>query len=388
MRESRHFASGVAFMALLATLVVLTVAQYQGAFRDTVRITVQSDRAGLTMTEGALVKLRGVQVGRVSSVKPTAHGASIELEIDKSKVSWISADAAAEIKPPTAFGAKYVQLTSDKPRSEDVINAGTTIRSDKVTVEVNEAFTNLASVLSAAQPDQVNNTVTALSEALEGRGTKIGELVTQVDTYLDTFNRTLPLLEDDLDKAHGVLDIYDGLAPKLTDLTGNVTTTAETLKDRQKSIDRVSRALDDFSLNGEDFVKANDDQVTELLNLLDPVTSMLEVYSPSLPCILGGVVVNDKMLTEAIGGKKPGVNAYTKIQPSDDPYKAPDGLPSPIKERGPDCFGLPHITQADADAKNPDFGTGANPYAGNPKSPDQELATTFFGVLAGLVNLG
>ena len=57
-RSRREFAYGVTFLVILGLLVVLTVALYRRSFADTVPITIESDRAGLTLDAGTPVKLR------------------------------------------------------------------------------------------------------------------------------------------------------------------------------------------------------------------------------------------------------------------------------------------------------------------------------------------
>ncbi|MCW2751412.1 MAG: hypothetical protein JWR83_2522 [Aeromicrobium sp.] len=388
VRASRHFLYGVLFVAIFGVVVVATVASYQGKFQSTTSIKVASDRAGLTMSSGAAVKLRGVEIGRVDGVHATPNGAEIDLAIDRSKIGWISSDATAQIVPPTAFGAKYVQITSSSKKGQDVIASGTVIQTSSVTVEVNEAFSNLAAVLKAAQPDKVNNAITALSSTLDGRGEKLNGLVSQLNTYLGTLDSSLPELNSDLSKADSVVATYDKLSPDLIDLARNVTTTSNTLVDRQTSLDTALKSAETFSGTSEKFVNTIGAPLTNLLQVLDPVTAMLSRYASVLPCTLSGTVYNGQMASRAIGGELPGINTYTKLKPSDEPYKAPTDLPKIGYDRGPDCIGLPRITQADADKPNPDLGTGANPYAGGDKTPPEELTTTFFGALAGLVNLG
>jgi phospholipid/cholesterol/gamma-HCH transport system substrate-binding protein len=93
-------------------VIAAAVLQYRGAFRSTIPVTVQADRAGLTMDTGAPVKFRGVEVGKVRSI--TTHGRHVEigLAIDKDSVEDVPSNLTAQLVPPTAFGARYVQLTS------------------------------------------------------------------------------------------------------------------------------------------------------------------------------------------------------------------------------------------------------------------------------------
>lgn len=385
MTGIKNFGAGVTFIAGFVLICLLTVALYQGRFNSTIPITVNSDRAGLTMAPNAVVKVRGIEVGKVTAVHPAPGGARISIKVDTSEVKWIGKNATARIVPPTAFGAKYVEITSDRPTNDQRIQARDAISVKGVTVEINSAFSHLAEVLAAAHPDKVNNAVTALSTALDGQGATLGQLVTRVDSYLTTFNRSLPDLERGLNDSTKVAKTYADLSPNLIALLDNTTTTSTTLTERQSQIDTLSRRLDAFSKNGQSFVDENATPLERLLKILQPTTTMLKRYSPVLPCFLRGVTNADLLAQAAVGGIHPGISTYTKLQPTDPPYARTQQLPKVAADRGPDCFGLPIISAADAAKPNPDFGTGLRPASGPTSPTGLPLADTLFGTLAGLV---
>ena len=57
-----------AAVLVIAAITALTALLFSGSLRKTVPLTVISDRAGLVMEDGAKVKLRGVQIGEVTSI--------------------------------------------------------------------------------------------------------------------------------------------------------------------------------------------------------------------------------------------------------------------------------------------------------------------------------
>ncbi len=99
-----------------ALFLVVTSAFFAGTFKSYVPVTLTSDRSGIIMETNAKVKMRGVQVGRVSQVATAKNGASLKLEIDPDQIQYIPANVEAEIDVTTAFGAKFVELVSpDEP---------------------------------------------------------------------------------------------------------------------------------------------------------------------------------------------------------------------------------------------------------------------------------
>ncbi len=71
-------ALGLLFMVVVTALVALTVGLYQKAFTPVTMIGLDADRAGNQLTPGADVKVRGLLVGEVRSIRSTAgaHGSS------------------------------------------------------------------------------------------------------------------------------------------------------------------------------------------------------------------------------------------------------------------------------------------------------------------------
>ena len=56
--------------------LVVTSAIFAGTFKSSVPVTLTSDRSGIIMETNAKVKMRGVQVGRVSEVGTAKNGAA------------------------------------------------------------------------------------------------------------------------------------------------------------------------------------------------------------------------------------------------------------------------------------------------------------------------
>jgi phospholipid/cholesterol/gamma-HCH transport system substrate-binding protein len=137
LRIDRQVVYGLLFVVLVGALIAGTIAQYRGAFEDNVEVTLQADRAGLTLAKGAPIKLHGVEIGTVGRITTDGKAVTIGLELDAASARHVPADVTAQIVPPTAFGAKYVQLTPSRGGSTKPVAAGAVIPATRVTVEVN-----------------------------------------------------------------------------------------------------------------------------------------------------------------------------------------------------------------------------------------------------------
>lgn len=382
-RIDRQVVYGFLFIALIALVIVGTIAKYRGAFESNVVVTVEADRAGLTLASGAPIKLRGVEIGRVAEIRTDGSVVMIDLEIDSDKVERVPADVTAQIVPPTAFGAKYVQLTAPATPGGDQIRAGDVIPADRVTVEVDEAFENLTKVLDVARPADVNSALTAVAGAVDERGELIGDLITQTDAYLRSFNPSLRTLSADLRAADDVADVYALARPDLVSALSQTGTVSRTLVRQQASLRALERSLTGFSDEADVLLRSSEQGLVTSLRLLQPVSKVLERYSPELPCTVLGLASANKLAEAAVGGTHPGVTTITRVIPGRDPYTPGENLPQVGDDRGPVCYGLPYVDAQEAEVPPPAFRTGANPYVGPQPTPDEAALDTLLGLLKG-----
>lgn len=382
-RVDRQVVLGFVFLLLIVALIAGTIAKYRGAFDDTVQVTVEADRAGLTLAAGAPIKFRGVEIGSVGEVATDGSRVTITLEIDSGDVEKVPADVTAQIVPPTAFGAKYVQLTPVGEGTGERISAGAVIPADKVTVEVDEAFENLTKVLDVARPAEVNSALTAVAGALDQRGELIGDLITQTDAYLRSLNPSLRTLSADLRVADDVADVYEVARPDLVATLTRTGVISETLVRQQASLRALERSLTGFSGEADTLLRTTERPLVNSLALLAPVTDVLERYAPELPCTVLGLSSANTLAEAAVGGTHPGVTTITRLIPGRKPYTHQENLPLQGDDSGPFCFGLPYVTPQEAERPTRSFRTGANPYAGPQPTPDQAVLDTLLGLIKG-----
>ena len=98
----------------------------------------------------------------------------------------------AAILPKTLFGEKYVELNIPEDPSSTSLKTGDQIDQTKLPIEVEKVLNDLYPLLRTVQPAELNYTLNALADALEGRGNKIGESLDTLDGYLKRMNPQMP----------------------------------------------------------------------------------------------------------------------------------------------------------------------------------------------------
>jgi phospholipid/cholesterol/gamma-HCH transport system substrate-binding protein len=385
--ELTRFAHGVVYLVIISAAVVLTLALNRGSFEDNTSIEVVADRAGLTLASGARVKLRGVDVGRVASIEPSSKGARIKVDLFEDQVRFVPAGVTARIVPPTAFGAKYIELVQAPGRTDRPIVAGARVPATAVTTEFNDTFENLTQLMQAARPEKINRALTASATLLDQKGDRLGRLVSGLENYLDALNPALPALAKDLRATGPVLDVYAGSSEDLIATLDNLSTTTPTVRTRSSLLADLLAATSEVSGRAGQFMDTNQPGIERVVTVYDPVTGALARYSPELRCLLGGIVHLNGFMEQAAGGRRPGLYTYTRFRPPTTHWTYPRNLPVLREDRGPRCYGLPVVDQSEAARPMPQFDIGANPDPETERPNPQDLGSTFFGRLSSLVGV-
>ncbi|MFM9035475.1 MAG: MCE family protein [Mycobacterium sp.] len=337
---------------VIAAVVAVTALLFTGALRKDVPVTVVSDRAGLVMEPGAKVKLRGVQIGRVGSIGAGAdNGSTLNLRIDQRPFGYLPGNVQAEIKSSTAFGAKYVDLVVPAQGASPArLRPGAVLQSRNVTVEVNTVFENLQSVVTAIDPAKLNAVLSALADALRGKGEIIGQAITASNDVLLAVNPRMGTVKRDWQLFGQTMGAYSAAAQDILTILDSFTTTSATISGQAQALDDVLLSAIGFARSGVTVLGPNQDGIVRSLNLFESTTALLDTYSPTYTCLFQGAQwFLENGGRDAMGGNGKSVIMDSALLFGDDPYRFPDNLPK-VNARGgpggkPSCGSLPDPLQ-------------------------------------------
>jgi phospholipid/cholesterol/gamma-HCH transport system substrate-binding protein len=332
-------------------MVLVSTGMFAGSFNTYVPVTLTSDRAGLVMESGGKVKLRGVPVGRVSTVEGGQAPVRLKLEIFPDQVQFIPANVEARIRATTAFGAKYVDLIVPGDPSPQRLAAGAVIRSDNVSTEVNTVFQNLTDVLRRVDPAHLNGVLSALSDGLRGEGPVIGQATTDANAVLLALNPRAETVRRDWQALKGFSDTYSAAAQDILTVLDAASTTSTTVVDNASALDSLLVGIIGLSRSGIDLIGPNQQNLVNAVNVLEPTTRLLMKYNPQLTCMLvGGKMVLDSGFADVAGGANgKSIILDSSLLFGDDPYKFPNDLPVVGAKGGPggqpSCGSLPDVAK-------------------------------------------
>ncbi len=375
-----HKLLGLVFLALIVSSVWFTAAIFNKSFTDYDEVELETSSIGLSLPTRADVKIRGVQVGEVLDAKSEGDRAVLVLGLYPDQVDTIPANVTARIEPKTLFGEKYVALqVPDQPDSR-AIRAGDRITQTVVATEVEEALNDLYPLLRTVEPIQLNNTLTAVATALEGRGEALGDSLDTLDGYLKRMNPQLPELVEDIRLAGDTASIYNEVIPELASILRNTVTTTGTLEEREEKLNKLFNDVSKFSAVTGKFLDANEENLIKVGELGAQVLGVIGEYAPGFPCLTEGIVTAGERQGEAFRGFTLHI-ALEVIPNQPRAYTAADKPVFGEKNRGPYCGSLPDspYSQQNPFRNPPNFNDGVNTTTGKGTmraQPGFELATT------------
>jgi phospholipid/cholesterol/gamma-HCH transport system substrate-binding protein len=308
--------------------------------------------------------MRGVQVGRVDSIESKPNGqAVLHLAMQPAEMHLIPSNVLVDVTAPTVFGAKFVNLVPPAEPSSRHLSAGQVLASEHVTVEVNTVFQRLTSVLDRIDPAKLNETLGALAAAFSGRGEKIGQALSDLDSFLAKLDPSLSALSHDTAVLPAVANAYADAAPNLVKTAASATTISKTLVDEQRNLDTLLISAIGLADIGNDVIGNNRKSLTDALHVLVPTTDLTNAYNKAFTCGFGGLVT----LSHSPPLMEPGIHLSSTLLLGSERFRYPTDLPKVAATGGPQCTYLPKLPFG-AHAKYVVADTGANPWKyGNPQ---------------------
>jgi phospholipid/cholesterol/gamma-HCH transport system substrate-binding protein len=333
--------TGLATVAVIAAIVAVAVGLFRGSFTESTPVSVISPRAGLVMNPGAKVEMRGVQVGQVASIESRPNGqALLHLAMHPADMHLIPANVLVDITAPTVFGAKFVDLVPPAEPAAHSLRAGQVLDSQHVTVEIDTLFQRLTSVFDKIDPAKLNETFGALAQAVSGRGEKIGQAFSDLDSFLAKLDPVLPALSNDIAMTAVVANAYADAAPDLVKTVNNTVKISKSIVDEQRNLDALLVSAIGLGEIGNDVLGTNRKALATDLRLLVPTTDLTNEYNKALECALGGMA----NASQALPFKEPGVYVSASLTLGGERFRYPTNLPKVAASGGPHCFDLPGHT--------------------------------------------
>jgi|SRR5579875_2041857 len=350
--KTRRRSIGVVFLLVLGLLIWLSLALYNKQFTTVDSVTLYTGSVGNELHPHAQVLVRGVQVGEVRSITASGRGAKLTLAIQPGMVNQIPANVTAEMVPTTLFGERYVDLIVPAHPVTARLTAGSVIHQDesKDAIELETVLNNLLPMLTAVQPQDLDVTLTAISQALQNRGSELGSTLDLLNTYLHKMNPNLPALDRDIKELVQVVNTYSAAAPSIVQALNDFSVTSQTILAQQENLSALYSTLTEATQDVHTFLNQNSGNIIGLSADGVPSLKILARYAPEFPCIFSDLqkFIPDMNKVLGAGTDQPGLHATVHVeQPlsnaSDSVGQYTDPKDSPVygDNTGARCYPVP-----------------------------------------------
>ncbi|MCU1587234.1 MAG: mammalian cell entry protein [Frankiales bacterium] len=338
---ARRRVAGVVFLLVVALLVSLSIAMYQKAFTRIARVSLETDRAGNQLSVHADVKVRGLIVGEVRKINSRGDHVTLDLAMKPGELHNIPANVQARLLPKTLFGEKEVSLVIPPDATAERLKAGDTITQDRssTAIETETALNDLLPLLKSLKPERLSVTLNALSEALRGRGDRLGRNLAANAAYFRRFNPSLPRLAQDMADLAQVTNDYAETTPDLLRTLDNFSYSSRSLVQQQAALDTFLKSTKDFAASAQSIVAQNERRFIDLARDSAPPLKLFATYSNYYPCMLKTLAFQEIEGERVFGGAQPGLHITLEATTDKGPY-VPGQEPKYFETYNPGCYGM------------------------------------------------
>jgi phospholipid/cholesterol/gamma-HCH transport system substrate-binding protein len=343
--KTRRRLIGVVMLAVFGLLIWLALATYNKQFTPVTTVTLETGSAGNEMNFDAEVMVRGVVVGEVRGITSTGTGARLDLALQPGAASRLPANVSAVLLPTTLFGQRYVELVLPAQASAQTLASGGVITQDRShdAIELQTVLNDLLPMLTQVQPAKLSVTLSAIATALNGNGSRLGQTLDTINSYLKSFNPYLPQLDSDIRQLAAVTQTYAQAAPGIVSALRYFSVTSQTVASEAASLRSVYSTVTAASQRLTTFVRNNQADIISLSASSKQTLQILGRYSAEFPCVFQDLTDLIPHANQALGAgtKHPGLHVTVHPVESLGSYKARSDTPRFGDNIGPHCYGAP-----------------------------------------------
>lgn len=305
--------SGLIAVLLAFSTVVLGSKLAYGAANPVYHVFGTFTAAGQGLLPGSDVKVHGVNIGTVSSIKLVDGRARIRMTIKKSET--IPVDAEAVIRPKTLFGEKFIDVApgpneADGPFLED----DQEIKKTQGGFEVERVLTDLYPILKEIKPEELGTIFSELARGGMGVGPNVNHALQSLARFTESQARHVGDTQRFLDD---LADLSETLAVHADEAVAGTRDAHIALPELNKHADEFTQLLANTSrLSGDlaDLLEANESLLTKAAAKGGKTLDVVDAQKQRLPAVVVGLRQFLQTLAEAGTGIPYGDGALAKIK--------------------------------------------------------------------------
>src|SRR5207237_160014 len=282
-----------AVCALFTAYLAFTIGNIH-LFEHTYKLTASFDDAtGLLKDDN--VKVAGVVVGKVGSVKINQGRANVEFSV-KDSVK-VPTDSSIAIRWRNLIGQRY--LYGYPGNGSTVLKGGDKVTKTRSVVDVGELFNRLGPIVKAIDPKDVNTFLDTIVQALDGNTDKIRQSIDNLAVVAESLGSRDQQIGRLIDNVNGVAGAINDRDAQIRTVLDNLVLISRTFSQNTDVLNTAVTELGDFSDNFGALLADNQSQIDHIVANLNAIVAEVKVKLPTLDSVLGGLDEAAKRLIES-----------------------------------------------------------------------------------------
>jgi phospholipid/cholesterol/gamma-HCH transport system substrate-binding protein len=277
---------GLSALVLVMSSAAVGIKAALGAYASVYSVKATFPRSGQGLDTFSTVKIRGMTVGGVASIKLLPDGqAQVTMHIQDG--TPIPDTVVASAEPLSVFGPKYIKL---EPGAHEGVGPylrdGDTITNTQAPTEVTDLLAKASRLLDAIDPDELFTVVHTVAQGLDGLGPELGRTIDNAGKVASVLDKHSP---DTAQFLRDLAQLSSTLASKgqaLTTTASNLNEILPTLATRSDALGTLLDQTSQLSADLADLVNGHAPALHDLVNGLSPAVSALYQQLGTIPQFL------------------------------------------------------------------------------------------------------
>jgi phospholipid/cholesterol/gamma-HCH transport system substrate-binding protein len=282
---------GLIALILMAGTIAVGIKYSVGAFADVYTLHAVFDRTGHGLDDSSTVKIRGVSVGRVSSIKLLADGrADVGLRMQHGV--RVADTTVASAEPLSVFGPLYVKLEPGSHEgSGPFLPVGGRIAQTTSPTEVTDILARVSPVLQAIDPQELLTVLHTVAAGVDGLGPQIGRTLDNGSKLVDLLQRQSSNTSQFLGDLARLSSVLGPRGPELAGAAQDLNAVLPTVASHPDQIGQLLDAASRLSVDLADLVNGHsgalDQTIAGLVTAVGPIYQQLAALPGFLQALNG-----------------------------------------------------------------------------------------------------
>ncbi|MEE3853177.1 MlaD family protein [Gordonia sp. LSe1-13] len=234
--------------------------------------------------QNANVSYRGVNVGKVESVRLTEGGVQAGLSINSD--AKIPASSAAAVRSVSAVGEQYVEFTPTEDGQDGFLHDGSVVTSDDVPVEISSVLDQANALLDKVGDTKLRALMDEAFTAFNGTAEDLRRLLDSMVLLVDDADKNSDVTIELVKQAGPLLATQSATAGDIRAWTADVTAATDQLRANNPEITDLLQEGPTTTSQAEQLFASMDQTLPLLISNLGVASKTLAVYLPNLQQIL------------------------------------------------------------------------------------------------------